>query len=132
MDASNEGSEDMSPAACVSRGVLLLDRVAPDWLERVNLATLNMADGMRCVAGQVMGTYTAARIVLGSRRYAPATEVDNIGQASQVFMARHGFIALDKWYGYAYPATFALNPVWRETIKGLRVQRGQPVSTTAP
>ena len=42
----------------VAQGVALLDRVAPGWVDRINVDTLDVSHGGRCVLGQLYGLYT--------------------------------------------------------------------------
>jgi hypothetical protein len=39
--------------AAVKRGALLLDNKVPDWYNKIDLASLNMDDGMYCIVGQI-------------------------------------------------------------------------------
>jgi hypothetical protein len=42
----------------VSFGVALLDEHAPDWASAIDVDTLVMSEGNRCVLGQLFGGYT--------------------------------------------------------------------------
>ncbi len=39
----------------VSKGAAFLDRVVPDWRDRVDVDSLSMVDYDRCVVGQILG-----------------------------------------------------------------------------
>lgn len=41
----------------VRRGMDLLDEICPDWIDRVNLDTLNISSCTDCVLGQLCGDY---------------------------------------------------------------------------
>lgn len=49
----------------VAQGVALLDRVAPGWVDRINVDTLDVSHGGRCVLGQLYGLYTDGQGKLG-------------------------------------------------------------------
>lgn len=42
----------------VARGVALLDKKVPGWVDRINLATLDVGLSDRCILGQVFGGYS--------------------------------------------------------------------------
>lgn len=42
----------------VLRGIQLLDKKVPDWRQRIDKETLDLADGCNCVLGQLFGSYT--------------------------------------------------------------------------
>lgn len=58
--------------ANVKRGVELLDARLPGWRERVNPDTLDLANGCRCIVGQVLGDYDEGVALLGLSQ--PAAE----------------------------------------------------------
>lgn len=41
----------------VNRGAAWLDKVFPDWVNRINLESLKLVSGERCVLGQLFGDY---------------------------------------------------------------------------
>jgi hypothetical protein len=49
----------------VKRGVALLDERLPTWRQRVNPDTLDLANGCRCIVGQVLGDYDEGVALLG-------------------------------------------------------------------
>lgn len=53
----------------VARGVKLLDEQVPGWDERIRLGSLDMADGTKCVLGQLYGEYPRAVDVLFGSKY---------------------------------------------------------------
>src|SRR2546423_13097651 len=55
----------------VSFGVALLDEHAPDWAEAIDVDTLTMSEGNRCVLGQLFGSYEKGCDVLGIYEDAP-------------------------------------------------------------
>lgn len=101
-------------AARVARGVEFLDADSPGWRDQINLKTLNVSTGEKCVLGQVYGNFlpTALRI-----------------QESGLSCSKLGFVAaLDK---YAEPPLDAvkafrdaytdLTREWRRVIHESRV-----------
>lgn len=108
---------DMSPAACVTRGALLLDEVRPDWFTLVDLDELDMTHGEWCVAGQVFDHWIRAKDML--HEYDPGARY----YASEAFMVRHGFNADEPHYT---DALNALEPLWRFEI-GARVAAASTV-----
>ena len=51
--------------ANVQRGELFLDEHVPGWRERVDIRTLDLANGFQCVLGQVFGEYDDGLQLLG-------------------------------------------------------------------
>lgn len=70
-------TEDKAVEARVARGAALLDEKHPGWDRLIDLETLDMTSGTRCVLGQLYGTLDDGEAVLG------------LGRAQT---ARHGFI----------------------------------------
>lgn len=117
---------DMSPAACVTRGALLLDEVRPDWFTLVDLDELDMTHGEWCVAGQVFDHWIRAKDML--HEYDPDAKY----YASDAFMVRHGFdVSYSDEDEDATAVSYAgrlnaLEPLWRFEI-GARVAAASTV-----
>lgn len=58
----------------VAAGATVLDEHAPDWVDRISLADLNIGSCRRCVLGQVFGHYFTGLDKLGLRGVALAVE----------------------------------------------------------
>jgi hypothetical protein len=43
--------------SAVTQGSRLLDRLIPEWWEKINIVTLDMYNGRRCILGQLYGNY---------------------------------------------------------------------------
>src|ERR1044072_5674603 len=56
---------DMEIAAKVEKGAAELDRIFPDWQERINLHRLSLRDGIQCVLGQLYGAFIEGSRQLG-------------------------------------------------------------------
>jgi hypothetical protein len=44
----------------VECGIIWLDERHPEWADRIDLATLNLADGCQCILGQLEGNFGVA------------------------------------------------------------------------
>jgi hypothetical protein len=49
----------------VRNGIALLDKAAPDWHWRINLGSLSIMHGDRCICGQLFQTYNYGLAALG-------------------------------------------------------------------
>jgi len=90
----------------VERGAALLDERKPGWDRKIDLDTLNLADGCNCVLGQVYGDRLARDDYNGYDR----------GQRLLGLNARHsqhyGFLAWSDWGN--------LTAAWRQLIEKRR------------
>lgn len=107
------------------RGAAYLDEADPGWQTRLNPATLELADGARCVLGQLHGGFRSgllrARILdLSSAPLASLSPVD-LG-----FQARRDLGGEIEALDYAF-----LNRAWREAI-GQRRERAVRGAAPAP
>jgi hypothetical protein len=50
-------AETRKEQAAVDRLIPILDKLAPDWRDRVDGARLDLGDGCNCILGQVFGGY---------------------------------------------------------------------------
>lgn len=69
----------------IERGAKLLDRHAPGWLHRVDLARLDMKSCESCMLAQLYGSYGEGQRVLGIARLGVATEFGFNGRSSPEF-----------------------------------------------
>lgn len=81
----------------VEDGAVILDQTRPGWVDRVNLTELDMAHCMRCVIGQLAGTYDDGLVDLGLNDYDAYA---------------YGFATVE-----SYPD---LTEVWRDLIRARR------------
>lgn len=111
----------------VAAGVALLDRVAPDWFERIDLYDLDMSESGYCVLGQVFGGYSESVAELsGLNEGLPDMTV---WHARDAWSIAHGF--------EVYPTSSSqsaydrLGLAWREIIEERlmeRESRGAPLN----
>jgi len=100
----------------VERGVAFLDQRMPDWVERVDLNTLDTQHLERCVLGQLFGDY-----VIGVEELGLKEEGDRLDEVSVYSL---GFQAS----GDEGQPTYAdLTEAWRAAI----LERRAPVLATA-
>lgn len=96
---------DLSPGARVARGMLYVQRTYPDALSKVDIDTLDIADGEHCVLGQIHG------------HYGLAPEFDTTDHA---WREAHGFLLMsgDEFTddGFAWH----LNVLWRTAFQSWR------------
>lgn len=85
----------------IRKGVAVLDKVLPDWRERINLDRLNVANYNLCVLGQVFGSYTEGLDVLRGPLWA--------GRCA--FAEEHGF-------SEKYVDVAVLTAEWKQAIGG--------------
>jgi len=88
----------------ISQSMDLLDELAPDWPDKVDLDTLAMDNPKLCVAGQTVGFDTVIDAIL-----------DRHGRLSAV----HEYYAFSATWDTDYPT---LNTAWREAIVERHVQ----------
>ena len=69
----------------VARGVEYLDREVPGWHDRINLRTLNMSNGERCIVGQLFGNYEQWLWGIGSPMTAGALGFAMAGYPCEVY-----------------------------------------------
>jgi hypothetical protein len=105
-----------------TRGAAYLDEADPGWHERLNPATLELADGAHCVLGQLHGGFRdgllRARVLDLSS--APLASLSPVGLGFQARRDLGGEVeALD----YAF-----LNRAWREAIAARRAVPAEPAS----
>lgn len=90
----------------VRKGVALLDKAEPGWVDRIDLYMLDLADFNRCIMGQLHGNFTE-----GLRTYGLfAVDAD---------AHRHGFDTGSAVSGKAYAE---LTSEWARIIKARRAQ----------
>lgn len=109
------------------RGAAYLDEADPGWHTRLSPATLELADGARCVLGQLHGGFRdgllRARVLdLSSAPLASLSPVD-LG-----FQARHDLGGEIEALDYTY-----LNRAWREAIaeRSGKAEAGPPATPRA-
>ena len=86
------------------RGERLLDRVQPDWRDKVDRERLCMSDGCDCILGQVYGDYNDGLIALD--------EEMRLGE-QPVHASQYGFSTLDLPNHVGYPH---LQDAWLEIL----------------
>lgn len=97
----------------VQAGATWLDANVPDWLDRINPATLDLASCITCVLGQLFGNYWDAPIAPACS-YVP--DVQGTDRA-----ADHGFTVYYDWDASGDADNFAeLNEAWRALIADRR------------
>lgn len=89
--------------ARVARGAAWLDKNEPGWEGRIDLAKLNLANGCRCVLGQLKGDFTIALGILFGETWDPAGETR--------WAVAHGFVTEED---NEYPL---LDEAWISLIK---------------
>jgi hypothetical protein len=94
--------ETWTVASSVARGVAWLDRVAPNWRDRVDAVTLDMASPTHCVAGQVF----AAEAVAG-RTDGYSIMVRSLPEYDDDWGGR----TIDTWYGFTHEDSNIYHPV---------------------
>lgn len=92
-------------AARVAKGVALLDEKRPGWESELDLATLDIENGTRCVTAQLSGENDW---VVGK---------EQLGLDMEAY-TEHGFRATDGEWAQDDDPYGTLNALWREVITG--------------
>lgn len=83
----------------VAAGAQLLDEKIPDWYQRIDLDTLNMADPCNCICGQLSDDGDWTPVVDFLSGINSETYIDSDMKAWTRFVSEHGFFSSthDSW-----------------------------------
>ncbi len=97
----------------VDRGIELLNKLEPKWIDKINLDTLEIRSHGNCVIAQVFGSYshTLSEPFRGIKDY------------------EYGFFPVESWgFDIDYDeASEELNKVWKAKITALRNQKTEGI-----
>lgn len=91
----------------VGRGAAWLDAVYPEWWTRIDLGTLDLAHGCRCVLGQLFGTEQHPNGYATVANHAP----DDFDNEDVFWTVVHGFL------GSSRMDEVALDEAWIAEVK---------------
>ena len=94
----------------VQRGIAFLDRNAPGWRDKIDLATLDLVNCKRCVIGQIFGEYVkGVNVILGEAGR----------ELREQFVSDHAFALEDTYAIHPDKSWRNLTNAWIEALEQL-------------